>query len=400
MASIIDFVQRQALLDVTFDQLAAGATIESPKTGSKTVGTSIVGITSNTIISTSLPRTLRGDAYLVGVIPPVAADGSNIDFEFYFKADDQSLEAYQLFDGSLDANMAPMPYATMGGPVDRNGNEIGWFILGKSARSILADAVAGKPTNNMPLEITGIKFEDSLTVVGRSQTGWGATRLVPARIIVLGELLTEDIVNLIMAGYNGYVYKQFMQRQLEGKSPLSFTHQGVASFDGWTSLPGGVKQRGMRVHRFLRFAKNAAQTGAQEAFPLTTLPELKGSDTNVADSNHDLGFNTAKTGDALWVKGFGVRPGANQAYFGWQIDGSLMPNPYGWPVTRTVNPYNFGSVQPLQPFSNLYHLIPRYHGELLIYGEGAVPFIKANGSAIAQNDAEVVVDGVIVEKVA
>lgn len=399
MASVYDYVNLQTLLDVTVQTLAPGATIESPKTGSKTVGTSTITITANTITSTTLPRTLRGDALLVGVIPPVAANGSGPDFEFYFKADDQSLEAFQLFDGSLDGNMAPMPNATAGGPVDRDGRYIGFFVLGKSTRAILSDGATGKPTNNMPLEITGIKYEDSLTVVVRSNTGWDSTAKVPARIIVLGELLTEDLINSIGRGFNGFVNKQFLQRQVEGKPALVFGHSGVATFRDWTSLPGGTKQRGTRVHRFLRFAKNASATGAQAAFPLTTLTELKGSDNNVIDASHDLGFNTAKTGAALWVRGFGCRPGANQAYLGWQIDGNLIPNPYGWPISQNINPFNFGSVQPQRPESNMYNLIPRYQGELMIYGEGAVPFIAANGTPIAANAAEVVVDGVIVEKV-
>lgn len=336
---------------------------------------------------------------MVICIPPVAGDGSGPDFEFFFKADDQSLEQYQLFDGSLDGNMAPHPNAIAGGPVDREGRYLG-FYLGKSARAVLADAVQGKGTPNMPLVVTGIKFAESLTVVVRSQTGWDNTRLTPARIIVLGELLTEEKISQIAAGYNGYVNKQFIQRQIEGKPPLTFTHLATVSFDGWTSLPGGPKQKGHRVHKFVRFAKNAVATGAQDPFPLTKMPELKGADANVADSEHDLGFNTQKTGNALWVQGFGCRPGASQAYFGWQIDGSLLPQPNGFPLSRGVNAYNFGSVQPQRPESNLYNVIPRYQGELLIYGEGAVPFVKANGTAIAANDAKVAVEGVLVEKVA
>lgn len=398
MATQDDYTLEQTLLDVTVSALAAGATIESPKTGSKTIGASTIGITNNTIISTVIPRTLRAEALHVYCIPPVAADGSGPDFEFYFKVDDQSLENYQLFDGSLDGNVAPFPYVTAGGPADREGRLLGGFTLGKSSRAILGDAANNKPTANMPLAITGYKIEESIVVVVRSQAGF-TNPLVPARIIVTGELLTEDVVAAIMRGYDGRVNKQFVQRIAQGKRALVFNHEGRADFEQWGSLPGGIKQRGTRVHRFLRHAKNAIATGTQDAFPLTNLSELKGGDTNVADASHDLGFNTAKTGAAFWLQGFGCRPGANQAYLGWQIDGALVPNPNGFPLTRNVNPYNFGSVQPQRPESNLYNVIPRYRGELLVYGEGAVPFIKANGTAIAANDAEVVVDGVMVEKV-
>lgn len=398
MATVNDYVLEQVILDVTVSSLAPGATIESPKTGSRTVGGSVIGITPNTVTSTTLPRTQRADALHVYCIPPVNADGTAPDFEFYFKVDDQSLENYQLFDGSLDGLMAPLPNVTAGGPIDRDGKFVGGFTLGKSIRAILSDSVTGKPTNNMPLVVTGYKIEESITVVVRSSSGF-SNPLVPARIIVTGEILDEEIIAAIAAGYRNFVNKQFVQRQIQGKPPLVFNHGGNASFADWGTLPGGVKQRGTRVHRFVRYAKNATATGTQEAFPLTAIPELKGSENNVVDSNHDLGFNTAKTGNAFWLQGFGCRPGANQAFIGWQIDGNLIPNPYGFPINRRVNPYNFGSVQPQRPESNLFNVIPRYQGELLIYGEGAVPFIKANGTAIAANDAEVVVDGVLVEKV-
>jgi len=98
------------------------------------------------------------------------------------------------------------------------------------------------------------------------------------------------------------------------------------------------------------------------------------------------------------VQGFGCRPHVNQAYLGWLIDNEYVPTPGGWPINQHVNLFNFGSVQPLRTESGLYHTIPRYQGELLIYGEGAVPFITANGTAIPAGGSKVVIDGVIVEK--
>jgi len=396
--SIREYANLKVLLDVTVDTLAPGATIESPITGTKTVGNSTIRITSNTIDSTALSSQERGDALLVGVIPPVAADGSGPDVEFYFKADDASLEQYMLFDGSLDANVAPMPYATVNGPVDREGRFVGWFVLGKSTRSILRNATEGKPTKDIPLQITGIKYVDKLTVVVRSNTGWDNTRLVPMRIIVLGEKLTKDVIDRISRGFSGLVNRQTLQREIEGKPPLTFTHYGIPTFDNWNTLPGGTKQSGMRVHRFLRWSTNNIATGTQAPFPLTKRSSLQGADANVVDTAHDLGFETDRSGQALVVQGFGCRPHANQAYLGWLIDNQVLPDPYGWEINQRVNLFNYGSVQPLRPESGLYHLIPRYQGELLIYGERAVPFIAASGTAIPANGSKVVVDGVIVEK--
>jgi len=397
--TIRNYASLKVLLDVTVGTLAPGATIESPTTGTKTVGTSTIKITDNTIDSTALSSQERGDALLVGVIPPVAADGTGPDVEFYFKADDTSLEQYALFDGSLDGNMAPMPYATVNGPMDREGRFVGWFVLGKSTRALLRNVALGKPAKDIPLQITGIKYVDKLTVVVRSSTGWDSTRLVPMRIIVLGEKLTKEVINSIAAGFNGTVNKQVLQREIAGKPPLSFTHSGIPTFDNWNTLPGGTKQTGLRVHRFLRFATNGQATGAQAAFPLTKKPDLQGADANVADTAHDLGFATDRTGDALLVQGFGCRPHENQGFLGWLIDNEILPDPKGWEINPRVNLFNFGSVQPLRPESGLYHPIPRYQGELLIYGERAVPFIAAKGTAIPANGSKVVVDGVIVEKV-
>lgn len=396
--SIREYASLKVLLDVTVDTLAPGATVESPTTGTRTVGTSTIKITDNTIEATTLSSQERADALLVGVIPPVAADGSGPDVEFYFKADDTSLEQYMLFDGSLDGNMAPMPYATTGGPVDREGRFVGWFVLGKSTRAILRNAIQGKPTKDIPLQITGIKYTDKLTVVVRSNTGWDSTRLVPMRIIVLGEKLTRDVIDRIGGGFNRSVNKQVMQREIDGKRPLIFDHQGIPTFENWNTLPGGTKQSGMRVFRFLRFATNNVATGPQAPFPLTKKPSLQGADSNVVDSSHDLGFETDRNEQALIVQGFGCRPHENQGYLGWLIDNEVLPDPKGWPINPRVNLFNFGSVQPLRPESGLYHLIPRYQGELLIYGERAVPFIAAKGTAIPANGSKVVVDGVIVEK--
>lgn len=403
MAGVTNYVSEQVLLDVTVTSLAAGATIESPKSGSKTIGGSTIQITPNTIDSTSLPKTYVADALHVYVIPPVAADGTFPDFEFWFKADDESLQQYQIFDGSADGNMAPW-VANIAGGYGQDNRARG-FALGKSARAVMYDAVSGKPTPNMPLVITGIKYQSSLTVVVRSQTGWTSSALTPARIIVTGELLDEETVAMIASGYNGFVAKNNLQRQIQGKAALTFVHQvDRINLDTWTQLPGGVKQKGERIHRFARWGTNASATGTQAPFPLTNQTSLKGSDTNVggsanaADSDHDLGFDTVKTGDALWVQGFGCRPGANQAYVGWEVDGQIVPNPKGHPVSQRVNRFAYGSVQPQRPESNLYLLIPRYPGELLIAGEGAVPFIAANGTAIAAGDARVAVDGVYIKR--
>lgn len=395
-----DYANLKVLLDVTVDTLAPGATVESPTSSSRTVGASTIGITPNTIDSSAITDTNEvGEALYVGVVPPVAADGSGPDFEFFLKADDTSLEQYMLFDGQLDANVAPMPYATINGPVDREGRFVGFFPLGKSTRALLRNVTQGKAAKDIPLQITGVKYTDKLTVVVRSNTGWDSTRLVPARIIVLGEKLTRNVIAQIARGFNGTVNRQVMQREIEGKPPISFVHSGVVSLEAWATLPGGTKQSGLRVHRFLRWSTNAVATGAQAPFPLTKRPGLQGADANVADTAHDLGFETSRTGQMLVVQGFGCRPHANQAYLGWLINNDYIPTPRGWEINQRVNIFNYGSVQPLRSKSGLYHLIPRYQGELLLNGENAVPFITAGGTAIPANGTKVVVDGVIIEKV-
>jgi hypothetical protein len=398
--SVKDYATLEVLLDVTVNTLAPGAGIEAPTSSSITSGATTITVTPNTIPSSALSGTDRvAEALYVGVIPPVAADGSSPDFEFYFKADDTSLEQYMVFDGSLDANVAPMPYSVVGGPVDREGRFVGWFTLGKSTRSLLRNVTQGERAKDIPLQITGIKYTDKLTVFVRSNTGWDSTRLVPARIIVMGEKLTRSVISQIARGFNGMVNKQLMQREINGKPPISFVHSGIVSFETWNTLPGGTKQSGMRVYRFLRWSSNNTSTGAQAPFTLTKRPGLQGADANVVDSAHDLGFETSRTNQMLVVRGFGCRPHNNQAYFGWLIDNEYLPTPSGWEINPRVNIFNYGSVQPLRPEAGLYQPIPRYQGELLLNGENAVPFITANGTAIPQGGSKVVVDGVIIEKV-
>lgn len=408
------FVLERPLLDVTVSALAAGTTIESPTTGTRTVGTSTIAVTTNTITSTALQRTQVADALHVLVIPPRALDGTFPDVEFWVRADNVDLHEFQLLDAQADSLMCPWPYNVAGGPVDGLGKPL-CFSLGRSARSVLWDAVNGKATPNMALHMTGIKYVNQLTVMVRSITGWASTAPVPMRIIVTGELLDEDMVDMLAGGYDGRVYLQHMQRALQGKPPLAFTHElgGPLSFRTWASAPGGPKQKGHQVHRFARWATNAVATGNSAAFPMTNQSDLRGGSTNVgpasanSDSDHDLGFNSQKTGDAFWLRGLGVRidptaaTAGNVAYAGWQIEGDVVPSENGnvGLVTRLhANPFQYGSVQPSRADSNLYTLIPRYPGELLINGEGAVPIIAANGTAIGAAAVKVALDGVYVKR--
>lgn len=407
------YIVERALLDITVSAMAAGATIESPVTGTRTVGLSTLAVTGSTITATSLQRSQVADALHVYVIPPVAADGTFPDAEIWFVADGVDLRNYLILDCHIDALMAPWPHNVAGGPVDGLGKPLA-FTLGRSKRSVLWDAKNGKPTANMALVCTGIPYVNQLTVMVRSIAGWVAGALTNMRIIVTGEVLTADHLRAFSDAYNGQVYLQHLQRAMDGKSPLSFFHDigGPVSFDTWAAMSGGPKQKGRQVHRYAKWSTNVVATPASAFYPTTNQSDLRGGSTNAgpaaanADSDHDLGINGQKTGDALWVERFGVRvnPAAatapNWAYAGWQIEGDVIPSENGnvGLVARTrVNPFQYGSVQPTRGDSNLYTLVPRYPGELLIHGEGAVPGIAANGTAVAAGVAKIAVVGTYVK---
>lgn len=413
MASKDHYILERVLLDVTVTQLVAGTTIQSLPAATRTVGNSTIQPTTNSITSSGLQATQVADALHVYAIPPRAADGTFPDAEFWFHADGADLRNYQIFNVQADHLMCPAPFQVARGSVDALGKPT-VFKLGESTRKVLWDAVNGKPTPNMPLKITGIKYLNELTVSVRSIAGWANTAPVPLRIIVTGELLDDDQLAALASGYDGRVYLQHMQRVVDGKDPLSFIHDigGPVGRATWAALPGGPKQLGKQIHRFARWGANAAATGASAAFPMTNYSDLRGGATNVgpagnnADSDHDLGFNTPRTKDAFWLRGFGVRvdptaaTAANWAYAGWQVDGDVIPSGNGEQgfVSRLhVNPFQFGSVQPQRPESNLYTLIPRYPGELLVHGEGAVPVIAANGTALGAGAAVVAIDGTYIK---
>lgn len=399
MADISNYISEITLLDVTVPALAAGVPITSPTSGSITVNGSTIEITPTaTMQSTALSNTQRADCLHVYCLSPVTSPGVYPDFRFWFVVDKQSMQKYLQLDGSYLSNMAPWPWHTKGGPVDRDGKYVGGFRLGKSTRAVLGAALTGKPTKNQPLEITGYKVQTQLQVTVVSNAGFTNPE-VPARIIVTGELLTEEMVAQIAAGWNPVVFKQTIERVVDNKQPLSFTHQGQVSFQSWNTLPGGTKQSGPVVNRLGRFAFNAAATGTQKPFVLTQNNQLNGNQANVVDQYSDLGFDTfTNEGEAFDLKGFGCRAGTNQAYLGWSIGGNLVPNNTGFDCTPDVNRFNWGDQAPQGASNGQMLPVPRYPGELLVYGEQAVPFIQAAGTAIAANASEVAIDGVYCEK--
>jgi hypothetical protein len=400
MADISNYISEITLLDVTVSELAAGVAITSPTSGSVTVNGCTIGITPiASMQSTALSNTQRGDYLHVYCLSPVTSPGVYPDFRFWFNVDKQSMQKYLELDGSYQSNMAPWPWHVKGGPVDRDGKYVGGFTLGKSTRSVLGGAASGKPTKNQPMEITGYKAQNQFQVTVVSNAGFTAPE-VPARIIVTGELLTQEMIAYIAAGWVPSVYKQTIERVIDGKSPLTFTHKGVVSFAGWTTLPGGIKQSGPVVNRLGRFSVNAVATGSQKAFVLTQNNQLNGNQANVTDEYHDLGFDTfTNVGEAFDLKGFGCRPGTNQAYLGWAVGGDFVPNDTGFDCSPDVNRFNFGDQAPQAADDGESLIVPRYPGEFLVYGEQAVPFIQAAGTAIAANASEVAIDGVYCEKV-
>lgn len=276
-----------------------------------------------------------------------------------------------------------------------------------------------KQSNNHPILNTTIKFAKSIQVA--VSTVYGVTGAF--RITGKGFAYSPAALAYLSQRWNDSVDVQTTDRAVEGKPRLSFTYprSGPISLSTWTALPGGSKQGTVKIMPYWRFAFNANTTPPQTAYSLSTRTEVAGADQNVENDFQDLGLVFAQNQNAFILRGFGVRgvpappgtpeagsnyptsviPAQNLARTGWWVDGTLIPEEMGnqgFFLTQGVNDFQFGAVQPQIALDNLYQPLPRYPGELLIYGQNAVPFIGGNGSGVPAYSTVVAMSGVIVER--
>ncbi|HEY3367786.1 MAG TPA: hypothetical protein VGK74_22235 [Symbiobacteriaceae bacterium] len=404
MATAKNFPATSPLYDVTVPALAPlSSGVTTPVTGA--VGApgqpTYCFVTPNVLQNNSgaLVGGVVGEVLMVEVTSPVvqAADGSIVypDLGWWFVPDGTDLQKYQNLDGSYGSNMMPSREVCVGREQ---------LKFGISLRRLLTEARNGHPRSNMALLATGIKFVSNLALKLASARGWGIAGDVvksPARIRVWGERYSQDTLAALAGFYDGSFSRQSLRRELDGLPPITGWQGGAATMDMWTGLPGGYNQRGTIVHRYFNFASNLAQTAAQTPYILSNVQNIGGAQGNVA-LNNDLGYGfgptqgtAAQAKDALVIQQFGVVPGiANIAWAGFQVGGSNVPEPNGFPVGAGADRWAYGQVSPLRQGSELYFPLPDYEGELEIYQENAAVQVTAGGTAIAANAAVVAIGGV------
>ena len=236
------------------------------------------------------------------------------------------------------------------------------------------------------------------------------------RIIIKGYEYTAQMIAQLAGGWNNAYNVTTLRRQTQGNKPLqgSFAPAGPLAFGTWTSYPGGPTQGGQKINPYWHFAFNNQATDASRQYVFSNNTNVGGGSNQVEDPEQDLAI-LANSGNALWVKGWGVKgvplppgqtgspgtPGQNLARAGWFINGTETPEQTGGAagiyVTQNVNPLTFG----LRPgATNEYDPVPALAGELLFFGDNAVPMVGANGSAIPADQVVVGYDGVLVEQAA
>lgn len=399
------YVARIPILMVEIPKLVAGDLARAALTAGQTYTTA----------NGSQLRTLNGshmalnqgtevvDAYRVYCTSPVPASGSAPDLEFSFVVDGQPYRNFQLIDGSVDTNMAPYPLTVEGGPMGPDGQLIGGLELGKA---FLSYALLGKPANNMSLLTTGLKATKSLTVEAKSVAGYDYTAAgsgSAARIEVWGDIITDSLLSALRYQWQAAMRLSWLERQLAGH-PLLDTVHSVSAVDlkNWNTLPGGPKQNHSKVQRLVRFATNAQATTPNSPYVMSQSEQLHGNPNNVADAEHDLGFQIKGERAAFWPQQWGVKWATNLQFIGWNLDGSQIPAATQEPgirVNQYHNLYNYGSAQPAVAASNRYNVLPKVQGRFYVYDQNGAPYILDNGTAIAAKTVTMAIAGPYVTEI-
>lgn len=363
---------RAILGDWTVPLMAGGATIQSPATGTKNYGggpSSTISVTTNSIVTTALPDGMGADVTELEITPPQLASGTQPDCVIWFTNGSTALDGLQYIDASLQANMFPRAKLTRG---QRR------VTLGHSLRNALRQGM-----QNLPLKVTGIKVTQNLILNVASIAGW-SNPAVPLRVVARGAVYDgDDLMALGRLGYNGS-----FSVSGKGVGTVSGIHQpgGTPGSIGWfASLPGGTGQKGTKINRRIAFAYNALDTTAATPYTLSDQSAVLGTATSVSSPANDLGVAFSNARDALILTdvGFNLYNAGSQAYVGWRIDRTVVPqdNPYGTYVTQGNNDLQYGSTGAGD--GQFFTLVPaRTLGPGLIAGVSAVPIVTSANAAV------------------
>lgn len=364
-------------------------------------------MTANTVTSSSTNGATVREITSVEIISPQNSSGRYEDLrQVWLIQDSKSSQHYLNFPGRGDLLMTPLRTQVYGSVVYK-------IPLGMPLWKAIQDGVS-----NMPIRAIAPKFARTLgvavsSVYGTSSTANGGTGY---RIRIKGYEYTPQQLAALASGWKSSVHVQTLHRQVAGKPPLSFTYPTPAfGLSTWGQLPGGLLQGGPRIMPYWRFALNALATDANRPYTFTDLNALGGGTGHVEDEYQDLGLEFNLNQNAFMLQGFGVQPvslppgqtgapgvpGQNLSRAGWAVNGSYLPNVEGNEgifVTPGVNDLTFGTVKPYVAIDNVFRPVPKWQGELLIYGDNAVPFIGANGTAIPADLVAVGMTGTLVEQ--
>lgn len=402
--------------DWTIPALVAGASaVKLPVTGALGAsGDATYGyLTAHTVAgaTTQLPTGQVAEVLVPFVQPPIVQSSAGVisypDFNWWIAVDgNNDQQQYANFDGAYLTNMTPEPQKIAGGADP--------FAFGVSVRKALSNGTSGPAA----LAITGVKYTSNIIIKVSSTAGWGASgQLViqPARVVLLGELYTADILTALMsrgASYNGNFTRNEIRRQIAVTPQIGGQQNGVVSLPSWTSLPGGYMQNsGAQVYRYANYAVNLKATTANTLYALTNSQSAYGGEGQVGQSN-DLGYpfgstngNPSQVRDAVIVQNFGVAAAAgdgiaNIAYAGFKVGSAIVPNGQGFTLDSVINELQYGATPPARAGSGLWFPVPKINAEMSVYGENATPFIEDDGTPVAANAASVAVVGLQLKSLA
>ncbi len=380
-----EYQSRAVLLDVTIPSLAEGATIQSPTTGSRTVSSSVAQVSNNSILSTAVDRGYVADATIVEIIPPLDSAGNPVDCAITFTNGKTNLEDTIMIDGSAGGNMFPRALVTVGSKQVR---------LGYSIREVVA-----KGSRNMPMLITGIKITDSLTIRVSSVAGWGVngTAVTPLRVIVKGDVYGTDEINSLTSFYNPTVSLNYPPA-----GAVSFIHEGILTASTFGTLPGGDKQKSIRINRRFTYAYNNQATVGNSMYVFSQQQSLQGNEQNVVDQQHDLGDDFTGTQNLFLWQELGIRLASGiSATAGLRADGVIVPQDtqFGTPLSYHVNDFQYGDAQPQRSNSGEYFAMPSSSllAKMLVEDNGVAPFIVTTASVDA-NQISMAKGGVLIQR--
>lgn len=407
----------QLLADVQVISLAANTQGFPTVSGSTyTQGSNTTQMTPNSVNSTQPVPDTYWDGLYMEVFPGVLAAGaSEPDLQLTVKVDDIDYSPYFYVDISVSGNMLPPRDNTVG----RSSILIGNSMI-RVAISAQRSVQRGAPLSrslwpiNMPLEFTGFKITKGIDFWFSSTSGFtSSTFVVPPTVKLYGDVYDENLINFVVSmmpfGWDGFISIQSARRALASppKPPYVATQQSTLTPKTFSTLPGGPKQSGVKVFRFLKYSVPLVSTSGQAIFPLTSLVEQIGGKTGSVGLSNDLGFAFRDNNNALYVREYGRIPGSGAGYAGITSGGTDVYPPetaYGLVCTPGDPRVPYGQVQPYRPESDLYYRLPRWgdwspgeSGPEVIAGETMAFYVSAqNGTTISANTDKTAVGGAMI----